>query len=343
MWYIYNNSRICQRAPDAHTPAAESMTLVSKTQLALALLFAMAAAHADPGSYNFTPVVYPGSTATVVLGINNSGQISGEYSGTNAFTGTLGGSLTSFAYPNASSTSLSGINNFGQAAGTAFTSSTSSIGFILGAGGTAIPLSIPNAVYVAANSINDSGTIVGEYTPGTNPQGNTAGFSLQANGTFTPINYPGASNTAANGINDGGVVVGDYTRNGMGYGFTLSPSGTFSSASFNGLDTVLYGINSGGAAVGWYIDAAGNSEGLVDKNGALSTFDYPGALSTQLFGINDRGQIAGTAVAPVEINGNPGYEQIGFVASPVPLPGTGWLLFSGLVGLWVSGRRRTQL
>jgi hypothetical protein len=316
------------------------MTLLSKTNAMLALLLAAVGAHADPGSYILTPIVYPGSNATAVLGINDSGQISGEYSGTGAFTGTIGGSLTSFAYPNASSTSLSGINNSGQTAGIAFTSSTSSIGFILGADGTATPLNIPNAVYVSANSINDNGNVVGEYTPGTNPQGSTAGFLLQANGALTAIDYPGALNTAANGINDAGVVVGDYTKSGTSYGFTLSPSGTFSSVSFDALDTVLYGVNGSGTAVGWYIDAAGNPEGLIDKNGALSIFDYPGSLFTRLYGINDRGQIVGTADVPVEINGNPAYEQIGFVATPVPLPATGSLLLTALAGLWIGRRRR---
>jgi hypothetical protein len=117
----------------------------------------------------------------------------------------------------------------------------------------------------------------------------------------------------------------------------------FSSVSFDGLDTVLYGVNGNGTAVGWYMDAAGDPEGLIDKNGALNTFDYPGSLFTRLYGISDRGQIVGTADVPVEIDGNPAYEQIGFVATPVPLPTTGSLLLTGLAGLWIGRRRRLAL
>ena len=315
------------------------MTLLSKTRLALVLMLGSAAAHADAGSYSFTPIVYSESNGTSILGINNLEQISGD-SFTSGFTGSLGGSLTAFSYPNSGGTSLSGINNSGQVAGTAFTSITGSTGFILGSDGTTRPISIPNAVYTAANSINDSGTIVGEYTPGSNPQGNTAGFLLTANGRVTPINYPGALNTAANGINDGGVVVGDYTMDGTGYGFIRNPSGTLSFVSFDGLDTVLYGINGSGTAVGWYLNAAGDPQGLIDNDGVLSTFNYPGTSFTRLYGINDLGQIVGTADGLVELNGNLVYEDIGFVASPVPLPATAWLLLSALGGLGIAGFRR---
>lgn len=300
----------------------------------------LATAHANAGLYIFTSIIYPGSTGTAVVGINDLGQISGDYSGTGAFTGSVGGSVTSFAYPDASATDLSGINNSGQVAGAAFQGS-SSFGFILGPDGTPNPFSITNAVYTAANSINDSGIIVGQYTPGSNPQGNTAGFVRQPNGSINPINYPGASNTGADGINDAGVVVGSYTMNGSAYGFVLSPNGSFTSARFNGLSTVLYGINASGTAVGWYIDSAGDPRGLIDSNGVLGTLDYPGSSFTRLYGVNDLGQLAGTAVVPVEINGNPTYEDIGFVATPVPLPASVWMMASALAGIGLMARGRT--
>jgi uncharacterized membrane protein len=64
------------------------------------------------------------------------------------------------------------------------------------------------------------------------------------------------------------------------------------------------GINNQGLIIGGYIDGNYNSNGYVysNSNGTFATLDYPGALSTVLFGINDAGLITG------EYTSDPSYE-----------------------------------
>lgn len=47
--------------------------------------------------------------------------------------------------------------------------------------------------------------------------------------------------------------------------------------------------------VGYYIDPSGNYHGFLYGGGTYSTIDYPGAMYTSLYGINDFGQIVGQA------------------------------------------------
>jgi hypothetical protein len=62
----------------------------------------------------------------------------------------------------------------------------------------------PEASATAAMGINNSGTIVGQYT-----LAGEHGFSLSGT-NFTTLNPPGAGNVNANGINDEGTIVGEY-------------------------------------------------------------------------------------------------------------------------------------
>ena len=58
--------------------------------------------------------------------------------------------------------------------------------------------------------------------------------------------------------------------------------------------TVARRINDAGQVVGLYFDAGGNEHGFLFSAGQYATVDYPGALATEVLGIND--QIASTLV-----------------------------------------------
>jgi hypothetical protein len=73
-------------------------------------------------------------------------------------------------------------------------------------------------------------------------------------------------------------------------------------------------------------------QGLSLSNGIYTSLNYPGALYTHLYGIND----AGTIVGSYE-NASGGYS--GFIATPVPVPASLLLLGPGLVGLAALRRR----
>jgi len=57
--------------------------------------------------------------------------------------------------------------------------------------------------------------------------------------------------------------------------------------------TVFYGFNNSGQAVGFYNDQNEMSHGVILQNGELEVFDFPAAAQTQPFGITESGQIVG--------------------------------------------------
>lgn len=92
---------------------------------------------------------------------------------------------------------------------------------------------------------------------------NSSGGFLYLNGVFTPINVPGSTGTVPTGINNAGQIVGSY----------------------------------------W--DVQGKMHGFLDTDGVFTTIDTPYASevsaplgNTQLFGINDTGDIVGTGPFP---------------------------------------------
>src|SRR6266849_3584791 len=121
--------------------------------------------------------------------------------------------------------------------------------------------------------------------------------SLAGGPTFTTIDFPGASSTLAVGINDQGDIVGDYFLQGSGssnvHGYLLR-GGVFTSISFPNADaTIAQGINKNGDIVGWYVDPKG-THGFLLRGGAFSSIDFPGADAfTQVWRINDAGEVAG--------------------------------------------------
>ena len=69
------------------------------------------------------------------------------------------------------------------------------------------------------------------------------------------------------------------------------PSGDYGAGTYG----AAYGINNRGDIVGTYV--GGGLHGFLYSNGTYTTLDAPGSFDTQVFGINDRGQIAGDAEA----------------------------------------------
>lgn len=121
---------------------------------------------------------------------------------------------------------------------------------------------------------------------------------------FIVIDVPGSIYTGAYGINDCGQTVGaSYTdapdSPGL-HGFLLV-KGAFT--RIDGLacsvpnspdpQTLVYGINNLGQAVGTSNPCGSESHGILWVDGILTTFDIPGSPLTEFHGINDRGQIVG--------------------------------------------------
>jgi hypothetical protein len=122
----------------------------------------------------------------------------------------------------------------------------------------------PGASLTAA-AINSRGDIAGFYT---NAAGATDGF-LEVHGKFTTLSVPGASATMPLGVNDRDEVVGTYTvGSGSGaamHGFTWTPKGRFVTIDDpQGMGTTtINGVNDAGDLVGFFVDAVGNTDGML--------------------------------------------------------------------------------
>ena len=257
------------------------------------------------GQYIYTTIDVPGSMATQAFGINDSGQIVGNYGALNLWPqGFLlqGGSYTTLnlsgfgTYPR-------GINSAGQMAGyvTIAVSDhpwrSTEIGFLFSAGANT-ELGVPNSDDTQAFGINASGQIVGTSSLG--------GF-LYSGGIYTiPDPLPSASPF---GINDSSQIVGQYDDLAGTHGFLLS-DGSYTTFDVPGAaKTVATAINNAGQIVGWYVDGGGINHGFLLSGGTYTTVDVPGSLATFAFGINNAGRIVGYYADD--------HTNHGFLATPV--------------------------
>jgi len=144
----------------------------------------------------------------------------------------------------------------------------------------------------------------------------------------TKFSYPGANSTGAYGINDAGDVVGAYVLPGADYanGFVRHADGTFESIVYPGstvYQTFATAINNQGVIAGWFNTDDGSvvTHGFFLSNGVYTSFDYPTAAITNIYGINDAGDFVGNYTMPV---GAPyhGFASIGGQLSEVTVPGT---------------------
>jgi probable HAF family extracellular repeat protein len=308
------------------------------------LLAASSQAMAVSSGYTFTTIVVPDSLGTIAGGINDRGQIVGEFSDDagiqHGFLDTRG-NFTTINPPGDTFTMLFGINNLGQILGT-----TSSIANFLYSHGTFTPLSnLGGSAF--AFGLNDLGQIVG----GGGGNGNL-GF-LDTRGRITTYAVPGASNTAGYGINDFGQIVGNYLDS-TGFHPFLDTRGVLTNIKVPGEISLVSGINNLGQITGQFCDSAG-CHGFLDTRGSFTTIDVPGASFTDAQGINDLGQIVGffgdstgleSAFLATPIHGLAMSALAMSATDPsadaVPEPSTWVMLLLGFTGLGFAGYRTTR-
>ena len=195
--------------------------------------------------------------------------------------------------------------------------------------------------------LNDLGQMVGEFT--------TSSSWLPCHGfirdetTFTPFDYPGAYYTGPHGINNFGQIVGTrcsfspvpectaFSKDGDAFTSYQYPSATYTYAN---------GINNTGQIVGKYrievvvgpSTVQAFDHGLSIDGGAFTVIDFPGALHTELYGINDSAEIVGTYV--VSISNWPGFRYRGFLKQGNTLTSIDYpdSLFTWAFGISDSGR-----
>src|SRR5262249_6068130 len=186
-----------------HTTVPSLNFLTRAALVATALLAASPLARAE--SFTFTPIAVPGAASTELYGINDAGQMVGQYGdGMGTQHGFLynSGSFTQIDVPGASKTLVSGINNAGQIVGSYYLEVEASArwhGFIYSDGSfTTLDRFASGNTFLFG--INNAGQIVG----------GAARAFVYAGGGFTDLFSKPGDCLVARGINDAGQIVGSY-------------------------------------------------------------------------------------------------------------------------------------
>jgi uncharacterized membrane protein len=218
---------------------------------------------------------------TQVTGINNTDRTVGfwaDANGDNFGFVEHDGHFTNVVDPNApkpapgtpSVEQLLGVDDFNLAAGFYTDANGNNHGFVYNINSNGFsPVVINGLTSLTATDINDLGQISGF---GTTASGATEGF-FDNHGQVTFLKGPsGASDVQALGLNNLGEIVGSYVDSqGNTDGFVYDArSGSYLSvvdpnaAPINGVKmTVVNGINDNNQLVGFYMDKAGNTDGML--------------------------------------------------------------------------------
>jgi probable HAF family extracellular repeat protein len=261
----------------------------------------------------------PGTTKSLAHGINNSGRVVGEslyptperafiYDGTLHNLGSL---------HHGSPSGAAGINAAGAVVGYGAMANGFDHAFLWvpdkreGVRGTIYDLGTPRGqASSSATAINDKGTVVGsslnaEFLGGRafvwrpdRPHGTS--------GTMIMLPQPrGVTDSAAAAINDHGLIAGTLiTAGGRTHAFVFNTAMRDLGTLPGGTESFAYGINSHGVVVGYSATPgrpfravmwAGGQ--IIDLNRFLpAPVRAAGVLLEVAWGINDKGQIAGTAL-----------------------------------------------
>jgi hypothetical protein len=240
---------------------------------------------------NYISIQVPGSTNNIPLGINDSGDVTGWYTGGGSGGGFIrhrNGQYTTFNVPGSDvDTYPVSINARGDVTGY-WTSSAGPVppvqGFVRDRWGVFSAINVPGSTSVWPTQINASGTVVGFYSTATDYALPWQAFVRYPNGVVTTFNIPGSLNTVFNGINDAGEIIG-VSESGTPY-FKLSRKGVLTS-----LNAFPEGINREGDIV----EARGQQQGFVQfPNGYVTAFTVPGAgWLADYIRINDLGYVMG--------------------------------------------------
>jgi hypothetical protein len=221
--------------------------------------------------YEFLTIAVPGSVpySTIPMGINNNEVIVGYYQDN------LGG-WHGFTYNESKRTWVYPID---------------------------YPVGPPGVTW--ATSINDSGVVGGYYEPEAG-LGYTLAFT-DSGGFFSPVIVyctDGNLDNRLAGINNTGFTVGNCFAGSQSFSWVwaLGNPGLFTCPA-TAASSGAAAINNEGQVVGWYTSSASKGGGYVAGYSSCGyAVNYPGAIDSELTGINDSGTAIGWAFPKTGIN-----------------------------------------
>jgi probable HAF family extracellular repeat protein len=191
------------------------------------------------------------------------------------------------------------INNRGDIIGQYFGAGMSQA-FLLSRGRTLSFIDVPGSEDTSVQGLNSKGDIVGTYWTGTEPR---HGFVRSHEGHFTTIDVPGGRSTVLTGINDQALAVGYYeevaalaNHDERFRGLIVGSDGLHIVDNPFAIHTFLTGITNSGTIVGYFGNhPAETDHAFLLRKGEWTVVRYPGAQSTQLYGIASNGAMVGAA------------------------------------------------
>lgn len=283
---------------------ATGLSFALRTALLVAGLHAVTSVPLFAQSYTFTQIDGPNSTFTEGRGINDNGEIVGEFTATSSkgVTTTTGflynsrGRLTTFIPRGVTNLQAIAVNSSDQIVGMYRDASNVSHGYRY-AKGKFTSLDPTGSTLTFVWGINNAGQAVGTFQDTGIPS--THGF-LYTPPSFATLNGPGVTTgfTGAFGVNSLGDVAGLYatTSTGALHGFTKI-GGTFATIDPPGsIETHALGINASDEVVGFYYDSSNHAHGFLYQPGiGFTVLNPPGGAGTYAVaqGINDAGQVVG--------------------------------------------------
>ena len=170
-------------------------------------------------------------------------------------------------------------------------------------------------------------------------------FLRDSNGQYSQIVMSGApTSTIAQGINNSGAIVGFYHPNNGPFAYQgfVDINGTYTTINdpltVGSYGTIATGINNQGEIVGNFepVDNGEPQGFLLDTlTGQYTTINIPGSLYTEIFGINDAGEIVGQTYFDGQFEG--------FVGIPAPEPSTFLMAIMGVLSvagyIWLTQRK----
>jgi probable HAF family extracellular repeat protein len=214
----------------------------------------------------YTTIDYPGSSGTLVTGMNDNGQIVG-FTGSTPTVGFLydltSQTFTTIRHPHAFQTFPYAINNAGTIAG--YYQPHQDLGVTSG-------FVVSKANY---KTINPAGTQSSTYLTGISSSTELTGYIstiargfqsfLYSNGKYRDAQIPNAPSAVVYGINPtGSALVGYYHPSSNVTAGFLYESNTLQELQFpGGTETVAYGVSSSGEVVGFFIESNGVVHGFT--------------------------------------------------------------------------------
>jgi hypothetical protein len=171
---------------------------------------------------NFTDYNAPDSTNTILLDLNDAGDLCGGLA-TEADTNfsafiDVGGTVTTIEIPDRVTSFAYGINNSDEVVGQYTDSSGASHAFFRDASGNVqAPVDPPGSTAAILFGLNDTGYWVGRFTDAAS--GLEKGYVQTPNGDILVLDNPNASLTSLNGINNNNLMCGrSVDLNGVAHG-----------------------------------------------------------------------------------------------------------------------------